>query len=104
MCKRQGQSKKASSATIMASEEVTNSTVKKRINTSVQLHLAEEEVTYSNVKPMIKNSEKWSKARRDVDVMYSYVVAVECQTGQRQIQAEEDAVTYSRLTMHQNHL
>ncbi|XP_063731062.1 uncharacterized protein LOC134858833 isoform X2 [Eleginops maclovinus] len=82
MCKRQGQSKKASSATIMASEEVTNSTVKKRINTSVQ----------------------WSKARRDVDVMYSYVVAVECQTGQRQIQAEEDAVTYSRLTMHQNHL
>ncbi|XP_034008568.1 uncharacterized protein LOC117499962 [Trematomus bernacchii] len=75
--------------------EVTYSTVKKKRKTG-QLGLAEEEVTYSDVKHMRRASEKWSEANRDVDVMYSSVVAVERQTKQM-IQAEEDDVTYSRL-------
>ncbi|XP_034093864.1 polymeric immunoglobulin receptor-like isoform X1 [Gymnodraco acuticeps] len=76
--------------------DVTYSTVNKKRKTSGQLGLAEEEVTYSDVKHMRRASEKWSEANRDVDVMYSSVVAVERQTKQR-IQAEEDDVTYSSL-------
>ncbi|XP_034093748.1 uncharacterized protein LOC117560805 [Gymnodraco acuticeps] len=50
---------------------------------TIILGLAEEEVTYSDVKHMRRASEKWSEANRDVDVMYSSVVAVERQTKQR---------------------
>ncbi|KAI9535448.1 hypothetical protein NQZ68_003002 [Dissostichus eleginoides] len=93
--KKHRQTKEESPATIMSNAEVTYSTVKKKRKTG-QLGLAEEEVTYSDVKHMRRASEKWSEANRDVDVMYSSVVAVEHQTKQM-IQAEEDDVTYSRL-------
>ncbi|KAI9535449.1 hypothetical protein NQZ68_003003 [Dissostichus eleginoides] len=99
MIKRHKQTKGDSPATIMGKEEVTYSTVKQRRKTSGQLHRTEEEVTYSDVKQR-KPTDKWSDANRDVDVMYSdviysSVVTIEHQTGQR-IQAEEDDVTYSR--------
>ncbi|KAF3842022.1 hypothetical protein F7725_023973, partial [Dissostichus mawsoni] len=88
---------------VMSNAEVKYSTVKKKRKTG-QLGLAEEEVTYSDVKHMRRASEKqkskvkllnrsdrvrlfflpqWSEANRDVDVMYSSVVAVEHQTKQR---------------------
>ncbi|XP_034008567.1 uncharacterized protein LOC117499961 [Trematomus bernacchii] len=92
MFKKHRQTKEESPATIISNEEVTYSTVKNKRKTG-QLGLAEEEVTYSDVKHMRRASEKWSEANRDVDVMYSSVVAVERQTKQR----SNAEVTYSTV-------
>ncbi|XP_034008208.1 uncharacterized protein LOC117499733 [Trematomus bernacchii] len=87
MIKRHKQTK-GDSSTIMGKEEATYSTVKQRRKTSGQLHRAEEEVTYSDVKQR-QPTDKWSDANRDVDVMYSGVmysdvVTIEHQTGQKE--------------------
>ncbi|XP_070772437.1 polymeric immunoglobulin receptor-like [Enoplosus armatus] len=63
--------------------------------------LAEEEVTYSTVKKKRKTPRQRSDA--DIDVIYSSVVIVEQQNVQR-VEAKAEDVTYSRLAQHHQNL